>query len=46
MVVEYMDRAQRATVDIFTQTLPGTLSTTAKLGFLTDKSEAGVDRTE
>ena len=33
--VQYMDRARGHTVDIFTQTLPGTLSTTAKLSSLT-----------
>ena len=31
VVVEYMGGAQRATVDFFAQTLPVTLSTTAKL---------------
>ena len=31
VVVEYMDRAQGHTVDFFAQTLPVTLSTTAKL---------------
>ena len=35
VVVEYMDRARGPTVDIFPQTLPGTLSTTAKLSYLT-----------
>ena len=35
MVVEHMDRAQGPTVDFFPQTLPGTLSTTAKLTSLT-----------
>ena len=36
VVVEYMDRARGATVDIFAQTLTGTLSTTAKLSYLTN----------
>ena len=31
VVIEYMDRARGHTLDIFAQTLPGTLSTTAKL---------------
>ena len=46
MVIEYMDRARGHTVDIFAQTIPATLSTTAKLTpfrHLTTRGEHGPD---